>query len=405
MRKARLTARLSKPVWFDDLYAVIVRGLAGGSSAPAPAPTPASAASLKSSSPLRILLAEDNPVNQVLAVRILSRRGHSIAVCGNGREALARLDQEKFDVLLTDMQMPEMDGFETAEAIRRREQETGDRLPIVAMTALALKGDRERCLAVGMDAYVTKPVRQSELIETGSNDSVRRLSQSPDAAHSTEASRPGTSRLKILPRHTEEVSGSQMQSKAHAANEGAQQLGANTGIRERRQSAKAISRVYPMTKSAILFIGAALLANFAWAANPKISKDLEGVDPQQETEVIVQFAKAPTRAHHNMVESRGGVLRSVLPLVRAAAYKMRAGTLEDLANEPDVVYITPNRPLHSTLDNVTSSVNATTAWNMGLTGAGVGVAVIDSGISYGQDLDSTIVVDNEWFTRYDGNDT
>ncbi len=159
-----------------------------------------------------------------------------------------------------------------------------------------------------------------------------------------------------------------------------------------------------MTKSAILFIGAALLANFAWAANPKISKDLEGVDPQQETEVIVQFAKAPTRAHHNMVESRGGVLRSVLPLVRAAAYKMRAGTLEDLANEPDVVYITPNRPLHSTLDNVTSSVNATTAWNMGLTGAGVGVAVIDSGISYGQDLDSTIVVDNEWFTRYDGND-
>ncbi len=166
MRKARLTARLSKPVWFDDLYAVIVRGLAGGSSAPAPPPTPASAASLKSSSPLRILLAEDNPVNQVLAVRILSRRGHSIAVCGNGREALARLDQEKFDVLLTDMQMPEMDGFETAEAIRRREQETGDRLPIVAMTALALKGDRERCLAVGMDAYVTKPVRQSELIET-----------------------------------------------------------------------------------------------------------------------------------------------------------------------------------------------------------------------------------------------
>ena len=115
---------------------------------------------------MRVLLAEDNPVNQVLAVRILSRRGHSVAVVGNGREALLRLGQERFDVLLTDMQMPEMDGFETAEAIRRQEREAGGHLPIVAMTAMALKGDRERCLDVGMDAYISKPVRQSELLDT-----------------------------------------------------------------------------------------------------------------------------------------------------------------------------------------------------------------------------------------------
>ena len=163
-RKTRLAGRLTKPIWPEDLRAATLQGLSGAAT-PAVA-SAAAAAGLKSKHPLRVLLAEDNPVNQVLAVRILSRRGHSVAVVGNGREALLRLGQERFDLLLTDMQMPEMDGFETAEAIRRQERETGARLPIVAMTAMALKGDRERCLAVGMDAYVSKPVRQSELLET-----------------------------------------------------------------------------------------------------------------------------------------------------------------------------------------------------------------------------------------------
>jgi signal transduction histidine kinase/CheY-like chemotaxis protein len=120
----------------------------------------------KAGSPLRILLAEDNLVNQKIAVRMLEKRGHSVLVASNGAEALRCLARESFDLLLTDMQMPEMDGFQTAAAIREREKGTGTRLPIVAMTALAMKGDRERCLNAGMDGYVSKPMKAGELFST-----------------------------------------------------------------------------------------------------------------------------------------------------------------------------------------------------------------------------------------------
>jgi two-component system, sensor histidine kinase and response regulator len=113
--------------------------------------------------PLRILLAEDNFVNQRLACRLLEKRGHSVTVVANGREALARLEQEQFDLALMDVQMPEMDGVEATEAIRAREQETGLHLPIIAITAHAMRGDREKYLASGMDAYLPKPIRQQDL--------------------------------------------------------------------------------------------------------------------------------------------------------------------------------------------------------------------------------------------------
>jgi PAS domain S-box-containing protein len=108
--------------------------------------------------PLRILLAEDNPVNQQLAVRLLEKAGHSVCVASNGRRAVEAYDKEHFDVILMDVQMPEMGGFEATEIIRQRQQVSGKRVPIVAMTAHAIKGDRERCLDAGMDHYVTKPV-------------------------------------------------------------------------------------------------------------------------------------------------------------------------------------------------------------------------------------------------------
>ncbi|MGA2326849.1 MAG: ATP-binding protein [Bryobacteraceae bacterium] len=114
---------------------------------------------------LRILVAEDNRVNQILIVRLLEKRGHATVVAGNGREALAALEKQPFDVVLMDMQMPEMDGFEAVAIIRQRENGTGAHQPIVALTAHAMKGDRERCLAVGMDAYLSKPVRPEELFE------------------------------------------------------------------------------------------------------------------------------------------------------------------------------------------------------------------------------------------------
>ncbi len=118
---------------------------------------------------LRVLLAEDNLVNQQLIAHLLKKRGHSVVVVGNGREALTALESptsEAFDVVLMDAQMPEMDGFEATTAIRRREKTTGTRLPVIAITAHAMKGDREQSLKEGMDAYISKPVKPEELFET-----------------------------------------------------------------------------------------------------------------------------------------------------------------------------------------------------------------------------------------------
>ena len=114
---------------------------------------------------LRLLLTEDNLVNQKLAVRLLEKRGHSVVIASNGREAVEALHHQRFDVVLMDVQMPEMDGFEATQIIRAREWDTGSHVPIVAMTAHAMKGDRERCLEVGMDGYISKPLRPSELFE------------------------------------------------------------------------------------------------------------------------------------------------------------------------------------------------------------------------------------------------
>jgi CheY-like chemotaxis protein/HPt (histidine-containing phosphotransfer) domain-containing protein len=111
-----------------------------------------------------ILLAEDNPVNQKLLVRLLENQGHTVVVAGNGREALAELEREQFDLILMDVQMPEIDGLQATAAIRQKEQQTGTHLPIIALTARAMQEDQERCLEAGMDGYISKPVRADELL-------------------------------------------------------------------------------------------------------------------------------------------------------------------------------------------------------------------------------------------------
>jgi PAS domain S-box-containing protein len=121
-------------------------------------------ARVKASRPLSVLLVEDNPVNQRLAMEILSRRGHVVVVAENGRVALERIERRHFDIVLMDVQMPEMNGLEATRAIRVLERSTGRHVPIVAMTAHAMSGDRERCLESGMDEYLTKPIRAEALV-------------------------------------------------------------------------------------------------------------------------------------------------------------------------------------------------------------------------------------------------
>jgi two-component system sensor histidine kinase/response regulator len=112
---------------------------------------------------IHVLLVEDNPVNQQIAIRMLERRGHSVKTAANGREALDLLEAERFGVVLMDVQMPGMDGFEATAAIRENEKHTDTHIPIVAMTAHTMEGDRERCLAAGMDDYISKPIRPQAL--------------------------------------------------------------------------------------------------------------------------------------------------------------------------------------------------------------------------------------------------
>jgi CheY-like chemotaxis protein len=114
---------------------------------------------------LNILLAEDNAVNQLVMLRLLAKHGHRVSVAATGRQALEAHARERFDLVFMDVQMPELDGFEATREIRRREGAAGARLPIVALTAHAMSGDRERCLDAGMDDYLTKPIDAKALAE------------------------------------------------------------------------------------------------------------------------------------------------------------------------------------------------------------------------------------------------
>jgi CheY-like chemotaxis protein len=161
-RELGIAACLAKPVMQGQLSDAILAAMGRKAAAEKALPMADRAARLGESG-LRVLLAEDNAVNQKLASRLLERRGHTVAVASNGRQALDMLDKQSFDLVVLDVSMPEMDGFEAAAAIRAREKTSGARIPILAMTAHAMKGDREKCLAAGMDGYVAKPVRAAQL--------------------------------------------------------------------------------------------------------------------------------------------------------------------------------------------------------------------------------------------------
>jgi len=109
---------------------------------------------------------DDNPVNRLVAKRMIENRNHTVKAAANGLEALEMIEKEDFDCLLIDVQMPVMDGFEATAAIRNKERGSGGHLPIIAMTAHAMSGDRERCLAAGMDGYLTKPIKANDVFGT-----------------------------------------------------------------------------------------------------------------------------------------------------------------------------------------------------------------------------------------------
>ena len=140
----------------------------------------AAAGAAESRPSLRILLAEDNPVNQKLAVALLERAGHSVSVAGNGRDAVEALAEEAFDLVLMDVHMPVMDGLEATAAIREREEQTGTHVPVLALTASAMAGDQDRCLGAGMDGCLSKPIQVDEL-----SAAVDRLGASPGVLETT----------------------------------------------------------------------------------------------------------------------------------------------------------------------------------------------------------------------------
>jgi PAS domain S-box-containing protein len=163
-REAGISAYLVKPIRQTELLDAIRLALRVAPRRERPAPLVTRHALRENKRRLKILLAEDNAVNQLLTVRILEKRGHAVTVAENGRVALAALARESFDLVLMDVQMPEVDGIEATAAIRAKEKTSGAHLPIIAMTAHALKGDEQRCLAAGMDAYLSKPIQVSELM-------------------------------------------------------------------------------------------------------------------------------------------------------------------------------------------------------------------------------------------------
>jgi signal transduction histidine kinase/DNA-binding response OmpR family regulator len=163
-RELGVAAYLTKPIKRSELRGAIQLALSGQSVGRDRLVTRHSLREARSIG--RILLVEDNVVNQMVASRLLEKRGHTVVVANNGREALAILDEQAlFGCVLMDVQMPEMDGFECTAIIRDREQKTGARLPIIAMTAHAMKGDDARCLAAGMDGYLSKPIDPDELLD------------------------------------------------------------------------------------------------------------------------------------------------------------------------------------------------------------------------------------------------
>jgi CheY-like chemotaxis protein/HPt (histidine-containing phosphotransfer) domain-containing protein len=204
-RTGGFEAFLTKPVRQSALYDCLAT-LMGPSRGPGIAALTGSAAAQEkpaSQQPLHLLLAEDNEVNQQVALGLLERLGHRVDIVANGAEAVAAAETARYDLILMDCQMPQLDGYGATQEIRRREN-GGRRVPIVAMTASAMKGDRERCLAAGMDDYLTKPIHRDRLAQVFAQWTSR-VEPAPAASPPTNGAHSGP--VPLDPERLQEISG------------------------------------------------------------------------------------------------------------------------------------------------------------------------------------------------------
>ena len=246
-----ISGYLLKPVKQSELLEAIETSL-GMAVAGRPASAEAAEAVARSYGNLNVLLAEDSYFNQKLAVALLEGQKHSVTVVSNGQDAVEAVFAQSFDVVLMDVQMPVMDGLEATERIRARERQTGSRVPIIAMTAHALKGDRERCLEAGMDGYVAKPIRASELFEA-----IDRLFVPPQAAPQREAEVQGQSGAICWPEALDRVQGDRelLRSAVQAALEEMPQQIAALRQAANEGDAKRLERAAHTLKTAFRFFG------------------------------------------------------------------------------------------------------------------------------------------------------
>jgi CheY-like chemotaxis protein len=164
-RRSDFFTRLTKPVNAPEFLDALLRLVEGSESAVDPVSRDLGMLPQRRGAEIRVLLADDNAVNRKLACRLLGKQGCAVTLAANGHEAVAAHASEDFDLILMDVQMPDMDGFEATAIIRERERRSGKRVPLIALTAHAMHGDRERCLAAGMDGYISKPIDARELLE------------------------------------------------------------------------------------------------------------------------------------------------------------------------------------------------------------------------------------------------
>jgi two-component system sensor histidine kinase/response regulator len=165
-KEMKVASYLTKPIRQSTLFDAIATAVGPAEAVTVEATTVPTAIDQGQTVPaLQVLLTDDNPVNQMTATTMLQKLGHAVVVANNGRQAVEMVNEQRFDMVFMDVQMPEMDGVTATGEIRKRERETGRHIPIVAMTAHAMRGDRERCLEAGMDDYVSKPIRRKDLAE------------------------------------------------------------------------------------------------------------------------------------------------------------------------------------------------------------------------------------------------